>query len=242
MTGVCRRWLRRYRYRPLLYLCPQPHPRIWVQRQVGRVLPLGKSVEPRGLYGALWSSKKTYWISKSPSSLSSPPTVLFHALATSPPTNITQPLPSHRTDLTPATRTGIWLRDSVGRMFNTCRIPGVRGCDSLSAQPQAQPSLSSNGNGAGNTNTGKILVMIHDWCYAIECYHHFSPRSIPPSMISPALLEERLRLVSLDAATRLAGGEKAVPIGVLSSDGRDRWGEVRCFYYSIYYFVVDRRL
>jgi hypothetical protein len=100
------------------------------------------------------------------------------------------------------------------------------------------------------------MVMVHDWCYAIECYNppirsvpstkptELSPTSASPPFhlnaqehgpqaaspvrirISPVELERRLSSVARDAAQRLASGERAVPVGVLSSDGRDRWAEV----------------
>jgi hypothetical protein len=160
-----------------------------------------------------------------------------------PPPSSYLPQPKHensylsRQDLPPSTttRTATWLRDSTARIFNTCRIPGVSGCDSLSAQPPQFQDAERNGN------IGKLLVMVHDWCYTVEFYHlpnsnsnpSASPQSLPsstprpePQRISPSELERRLRSVASDAARRLASGEKAFPVGVLSSDGRDRWAEV----------------
>jgi hypothetical protein len=140
----------------------------------------------------------------------------------------------------------------------------------------------NNGSGvaAGTGHGGKLLVMIHDWFYTVECYYpppsHVdltSDTSSPPSSLSksispplpgpsssssgsqhehetkpthepqptpkrvpPAELERRLRCVARDAAKRLASGEKAIPVGVLSSDGRDRWAEV-CTVFSVLYFL-----
>jgi hypothetical protein len=169
-------------------------------------------------------------------------------------------------------------------------VPGLDGCDSLSPrqqhlsglqpQPQPQSSLLQQylplplRQDAVDANTGKLLVMVHDWCYAVECYHPQShlragpsststntilehrPNShhIPsgqeselqpqsqyqsehqpePERISPAELERRLRCVARDAALRLASGEKAVPVGVLTSDQRDRWAQVRIFSFYLW--------
>lgn len=44
--------------------------------------------------------------------------------------------------------------------------------------------------------------------------------------ISHTELENRLREVARDVERRLEAGERAVPVGVLSADGRDRWAEV----------------
>jgi carnitine O-acetyltransferase len=183
---------------------------------------------------------------------------------------------SCRTDTSPQTRTAIWLRDSTRKIFGTCRVPGAGGCDSLSSY--SSPAV----NGGISGVEGKLMVMVHDWCYVVDCYHPLNTSSGPsttssinypapssanssstfasanpgpadlatrpspererehepeaqpsPKRIPPAELERRLRCVARDAAQRLAGGEKAVPIGVLSSDGRDRWAEVCSFSSSI---------
>lgn len=44
--------------------------------------------------------------------------------------------------------------------------------------------------------------------------------------MSPREIEKQIRSVILDVEERLEKGEKAVPIGVLSADERDRWAEV----------------
>jgi hypothetical protein len=97
--------------------------------------------------------------------------------------------------------------------------------------------------------------MVHDWFYAVECYQlragscsSSSSSSGAPELIriSPAELAHRLRNVARDAARRLRNGERVVPIGVLSSDGRDRWAEVGyssmpCFSsYSVSLSVLNR--
>jgi hypothetical protein len=124
-------------------------------------------------------------------------------------------------------------------------------------------------------------VMIHDWFYAVECYHPQLPSDVnltsetssPPTSLStspplpglassssghqhqhetrpthepqpkhkrvpPAELERRLHCIARDAAKRLASGERAIPVGVLSSDGRDRWAEV-CTFFSVFFIYLD---
>jgi hypothetical protein len=92
-------------------------------------------------------------------------------------------------------------------MFCVCRIPRPH-ADVLST---AVPSSS---------NVRKLLVMLHDWCYAIEVYSE--TRDLMP--ISE--IERQLRQVVRDAGNRIRNKEIAVPVGVLSSDGRDRWAQV----------------
>jgi len=45
--------------------------------------------------------------------------------------------------------------------------------------------------------------------------------------MSPKEIEARIRAVILDVEERLAHGERAFPIGVLSGDNRDCWADVR---------------
>lgn len=93
-------------------------------------------------------------------------------------------------------------------MFNVCRIPCLQ-CDTLST-----PSFSA-------ADSRKVLVMVHDWLYAIEVYDNdWTP-------IAPNEIEQRLRRVVQDAASRIQRSERAVPVGLLSADTRDRWAEVR---------------
>ncbi|TFK33238.1 acyltransferase ChoActase/COT/CPT [Crucibulum laeve] len=131
------------------------------------------------------------------------------------------------------TRTGIWLRDSTSKMFNIARIPKEY-CDVLST-----PSASS-------PYSHCVLVMVHNWCYAVPVYHSLpTPQEAPTpasatsdedpecpthslnlgELMSPPEIEKRLRAVVLDVEARLANGEKAVPVGLLSADDRDRWAE-----------------
>ncbi|KAI0069154.1 acyltransferase ChoActase/COT/CPT [Artomyces pyxidatus] len=105
------------------------------------------------------------------------------------------------------TRTGIWFRENVAKMFYTCRIPQI-GCDALSPQPSPS-ELSAR----------KILVMVHDWFYAIEVYNE------DLTAIGAPEIERRLRRVAWDAAQRLKFGEQAFPVGLLSSDDRDSWAK-----------------
>ncbi|KAJ7126880.1 carnitine acetyltransferase [Mycena epipterygia] len=107
------------------------------------------------------------------------------------------------------TRSGIWLRESVAKMFNIARIPKPI-CDILSKPPHAS-----------NPDAQKIYVMLHGWCYAIPVYHPTSP----PKLLDVQELETRMRSVVIDAQQRLAAGEKAVPIGALTADERDRWSQ-----------------
>ncbi|KAF8206302.1 acyltransferase ChoActase/COT/CPT [Mycena galopus ATCC 62051] len=101
------------------------------------------------------------------------------------------------------TRTGLWLRESTSKLFNIARIPKPS-CDILSKPPRA-----------GNPEAQKIYVMVYGWCYAIPVYE--------PASISVQELEARIRAVVIDAQQRLAAGEKAVHIGVLTADDRDKW-------------------
>jgi carnitine O-acetyltransferase len=98
-------------------------------------------------------------------------------------------------------------------MFNIARIPEPL-CDTLSEYPDTPTRASRS-----------ILVMIHDWCYSVVVYD--PPVGDSPSKLSsPGEIEARIRAVVLDVETRLQNGEKAVPIGILSADDRDRWSKV----------------
>ncbi|KZP25211.1 acyltransferase ChoActase/COT/CPT [Athelia psychrophila] len=118
-----------------------------------------------------------------------------------------------REELHPSTtRTGIWLRDSTSRIFNTCRVPRPH-CDALSPQ-------------GPSPHATKLLVAVHDWHYLVDCY--LPPRTdgqAHRTRIPAPELERRLRQIARDAEGRLGGGERAVPVGVLSADGRDAWAE-----------------
>lgn len=68
-------------------------------------------------------------------------------------------------------------------------------------------------------------MLIRDFFYAIEVYDE----SRKPH--DPATIERRLWSCVRDAERRLASGERAKPIGILTTDGRDRWAEVRFLSY-----------
>lgn len=109
---------------------------------------------------------------------------------------------------------GLWFKEAVAKIFNTCRIP-LPHCDSLSPQPPLDVS-----------NARKILVMANDWTYAVEVYDENR------QLLSINDIEQRLRCVVQDVTRRIQAGEEVVPIGILSADHRDRWTEVRSFTYS----------
>lgn len=44
--------------------------------------------------------------------------------------------------------------------------------------------------------------------------------------MKPSEIEARICAVVVDVEQRLSNGETAVPIGILSADGRDQWAEV----------------
>ncbi|KAF9485148.1 acyltransferase ChoActase/COT/CPT [Pholiota conissans] len=115
---------------------------------------------------------------------------------------------------TPDTVTpGSWLLENTSKMFNIGRIPEIL-CDTISEVPNPH-----------SKHARSIHLMIHDWCYSVVVYR--SPTSTDPhaplELLSPGEIETRLRAVVLDVEARLANGEKALPVGVLSADERDRW-------------------
>ena len=107
------------------------------------------------------------------------------------------------------THTGIWLRESVSKMFNTARIP-QKNCDILSTPPPRLCSLSAR----------CLLVMFHNFCYTIPVY---SPSG---QLASPKSIYDRLRNLVVDVDARLKAKEVAFPIGILSADDRDIWAKV----------------
>jgi carnitine O-acetyltransferase len=66
--------------------------------------------------------------------------------------------------------------------------------------------------------------MVNDWIYAVAVYDENR------NLYSVDDIEQRLRSVVQDATQRKQAGEKAVPVGILSSGHRDRWTEVRFFH------------
>jgi len=94
-------------------------------------------------------------------------------------------------------------------MWNIARVPRPN-CDILTTKPQ----LSS-------PDARSIVVLIHDFFYVVEVYDE----SRKPH--SPGLIEWRLWSCVRDVERRLALGERAKPIGILGTDDRDLWAEVR---------------
>jgi hypothetical protein len=62
--------------------------------------------------------------------------------------------------------------------------------------------------------------MVHDWCYSIDVYDSQHNRA------SVREIEDRLRQIVGDVEERIRSGKLAVPVGVLSSDGRNQWAQV----------------
>ena len=83
-------------------------------------------------------------------------------------------------------------------------------CDVLTAKPD----LSS-------PDARSIVVLVHDFFYAVEVYDE-SCKPHPPGVI-----ERRLWSCVRDVEQKLASGERAKSIGILTTDDRDRWAEVR---------------
>ncbi|OSX58854.1 hypothetical protein POSPLADRAFT_1151685 [Postia placenta MAD-698-R-SB12] len=113
-----------------------------------------------------------------------------------------------RQDMYPdTTRAGIWLRNTTAKIFSISRVPQTR-CDTLSPLPAPTDS-----------DARKLLVLVHDWFYAVEVVDDDS------RFLSSDELERRLSAVVADVVARLENGEHAVPVCVLSADDRDRWTE-----------------
>ena len=112
-------------------------------------------------------------------------------------------------DLPELTKTQIWLNHVNNNMWNFARVPRLN-CDVHTAKPR----LSS-------PDARSIIVLIHDFFYVVEVYDE----TCKPH--SPGLIERRLWSCVRDVDRRLASGERAKPIGILSTDHRDRWAEVR---------------
>jgi hypothetical protein len=103
------------------------------------------------------------------------------------------------------TRTGIWFRGSVSKIFNTSRIPR-KDCDILSSPPPPDDILSQY-----------VVVIANNWFYALRV-HKPSLGLLPASKIL-----ERMTAIARDASTR----GKGPMIGALSADDRDSWAEVK---------------
>ncbi|KAI0671738.1 acyltransferase ChoActase/COT/CPT [Trametes maxima] len=108
------------------------------------------------------------------------------------------------------TRSGthrLWFRHAALRIFNTCRVP-QRECDIFSPLPPLT-----------DADARKVVVEVADWMYAIET---IAPGGTP---LPADVIEKRLRAVISDAQARLRRGERAAPVGVLTTDDRDHWAD-----------------
>ncbi|KAF8740072.1 hypothetical protein AX14_008708 [Amanita brunnescens Koide BX004] len=119
-------------------------------------------------------------------------------------------------------RSGIWLRENVSKMFNIGRTPQPF-CDVLAeaANPSTDPSAR------------KVLVMLHNWFYTITAYDLPNPSYSHLRLLEPREIASQLRAIVFDVEQRLAEGERAVPIGILSADHRDRWTENLAYLLSL---------
>jgi len=109
---------------------------------------------------------------------------------------------------------GSWLLESIQSMFNIARIPEPL-CDTVSEHPPPN-----------SREARSILVMIHNWCYSMVVYRRSSENPSQYTLLQPGEIEAHFRAIVLDVESRLASGEKALPVGILSADERDRWAEV----------------
>jgi carnitine O-acetyltransferase len=70
--------------------------------------------------------------------------------------------------------------------------------------------------------------MLHDFVYTVRVCED-DRRPLPVQTI-----EDRIRAVVLDVIKRIESGESAVPVGVLTSDDRDRWAGVSVSFNSYF--------
>ncbi|KAG1887013.1 acyltransferase ChoActase/COT/CPT [Suillus subluteus] len=104
------------------------------------------------------------------------------------------------------TRTGVWLLTNTEKMFNTCRLPRA-GADVLATRNPASEHAQD------------IMLMLYDFVYTVRvCEDDRTPLPVQT-------IENGIRAVVLDVIKRIESGESAVPVGVLTSDDRDRWAE-----------------
>ncbi|KAG1764675.1 hypothetical protein EV702DRAFT_105574 [Suillus placidus] len=104
------------------------------------------------------------------------------------------------------TRTGVWLLTNTEKIFNTCRLPKA-GADVLATRNPASEHAQD------------VMPMLHDFMYTVRvCEDDRTPLPVQ-------IIEDRIRAVVLDVVKRIEAGERAVPVGVLTSDNRDRWAE-----------------
>lgn len=103
---------------------------------------------------------------------------------------------------------GVWLQECTAKIFNICRVPQPR-CDIISEVPSFI-----------TPDARKVLLSVHDWCYVIEVLDDAL------KIISAVEIQKRIHAVVQDVNSRLARGERAIPVGVLSADERDKWTKV----------------
>ena len=105
------------------------------------------------------------------------------------------------------TRTGVWLLRNTEKMFNTCRLPRA-GADVLETRNPLSEHVQD------------VMIMLHDFVYTVRvCEDDRTPLPVQ-------IIEDRIRAVVLDVIRRIEAGESAMPVGVLTSDDRDRWAQV----------------
>lgn len=107
---------------------------------------------------------------------------------------------------------GVWIRESVSRMFNSVRIP-QHDCDTLSPISPPSDPLSHN-----------VIVVANNWFYTLQAYDPSLEKSNSRILINPQTFRSRLNSIVRDATTRCGA---APEIGVLSADDRDAWASVR---------------
>ncbi|KAJ3739174.1 acyltransferase ChoActase/COT/CPT [Lentinula detonsa] len=113
------------------------------------------------------------------------------------------------------TRTGVWIQESVSRMFNLARIPKLN-CDVLSQTSPPSDPLSRN-----------VVVIVNDWFYTLCVYdiardehEHEHEHKSTFKLIDTETFQSRLKAIVNDATTRTGCAPR---IGVLSADDRDSW-------------------
>ncbi|VDB83729.1 unnamed protein product [Peniophora sp. CBMAI 1063] len=102
------------------------------------------------------------------------------------------------------TKTGVWFRNTVARMFYTNRIPLPK-CDTFSRLPSS------------SAHARKVVVMIGDFFYYVRVY---DAEGVPSSADA---IERGLVSVVRDYHARVTAGETAPAVGVMTTDDRDSW-------------------
>ncbi|GJE88616.1 choline/carnitine O-acyltransferase [Phanerochaete sordida] len=110
---------------------------------------------------------------------------------------------------------GVWLQSTFRRMYNTSRLPRLE-CDELSEPPPPRAAIAR-----------QILLSVYDWLYALEVIDE----DLQP--LSACEIGARMMAVVQDVARRLAAGDVAVPVCVLSADDRDTWAKNQAYLLSL---------